>query len=177
MSILTARAVKHSTTYSVDNLFSLSIEQCRIITRIHMNLMTALVNTRDIPWTLLLLQEQLPSILQSTCYNEENIPFAVEVQRTEIGHLFEHILLEYLCEEKLRKGHDEATFSGRTKWNWKRDPYGVFHIDISMGLIDSDILPIALEKSILLTKRIITNDSCPLPLTDTFKAPLSNRLS
>lgn len=155
MSILTAQGIKKSSTYA-DDLFSLSIEHSKIHTFIHMSLMTECVNTRDIPWTLMLLQKQLPSILQSTCYNDENIPFAVEVQRTEIGHLFEHILLEYLCEEKMRKGCDEATFSGRTRWNWQEDPYGMFHIVINMRITDADIFPTALGRSIMLIKRIMT---------------------
>lgn len=165
MSILSARTKRKATSLAVDDLFSLSIEHSRASTKIHMSVMTALVNTRDIPWTLMLLQEQLPSILHSTCYNDDNIPFAIEVQHTEIGHLFEHILLEYLCEEKLRKGYDEVSFSGRTRWNWQEDPYGLFHIIIQMNIADKDIFPIALEKSISLIKRIITHDSCPMPLS------------
>jgi len=80
------------------------------------------------------------------------------VRRTEIGHLFEHILLEYLCQEKLLKGFDKAIFSGNTQWNWKREPRGMFHIYINMPYSDTDIFPEALKKSISLAKMILRNE-------------------
>ena len=157
MTLLTAKPLK-STTYAVDDLFSLMVTQHSSNTQIVMKLLTPTVNTRDIPWTYSFLKKNLPSVLASKCFNEENLPFAIEVRRTEIGHLFEHILLEYLCEEKLMKGYSSAVFSGNTKWNWSRDPWGMFHIYVSMRRSDSDIFPQALEKSITLLKRIILND-------------------
>lgn len=173
MTLLTAKQIKPLNSYAVDNLFSLTIKHTKFHTNIHMNFFTALVNTRDLPWTYSLLSEYLPSILQSTCYNDENIPFAIEVKRTELGHLFEHIVLEYLCEEKLRLGFEEATFSGRTKWNWEQDPYGVFHIHIDMPISDRDIFSPALHKSIFLMRRIITRNSCPLRLSEPYLLSLT----
>jgi hypothetical protein len=159
MTLLTAKPIQTNTSFSVENLCSLMIHHQLRKTDIIMKLLIPTVNTKDIPWTSSFLQEHLPAVLYSTCFNEEKLPFSVEVCRTEIGHLFEHILLEYLCQEKLLKGYDEAVFSGHTKWNWKRDPWGMFHITIKMQSTDIDIFPTALEKSINLLKMMISPES------------------
>jgi hypothetical protein len=162
MAILTAQPISNTLSYAVDDLFSLMVEHHAQNTRITMKLFTPTVNTRDIPWTYSFLKKNLPGILSAKCFNEENLPFAIEVRKTEIGHLFEHILLEYLCQEKLLKGYDRAMFSGNTKWNWKRDPWGMFHIYINMHASDTDIFPTALKKSIALLTMIIRNEKTAL---------------
>lgn len=159
MTLLTAKRIKNSSAYSVEDLFSLVIQHNLENTRIVMKLLIPTVNTKDMPWTYPMLEKYLPSALRSTCFNEEKLPFAVEVRRTEIGHLFEHILLEYLCQEKLLKGYDKAIFSGNTQWNWRRDPRGMFHIYINLHYSDADIFPEALEKSIALAKMILRNEA------------------
>jgi hypothetical protein len=159
MTLLTAKPIQTLTSLSVDDLFSLMIQHHFRRTQIVMKLFIPTVNTKDIPWTYSLLQKHLPAILQSICFNEEKLPFSQEVRQTEIGHLFEHILLEYLCQEKLLSGCDEAMFSGRTSWNWERDPWGMFHISIKMHAADTDIFTPALEKSIALLKLIISNST------------------
>src|SRR5579862_8893482 len=80
--------------YFVENLFSLAITQKRTSTQIIMDVLYNQLNTSEIPYLLDVLQENLPSVLLTTCYNDLNLPFSVEVRNTEIGHLFEHILLE-----------------------------------------------------------------------------------
>src|ERR1700761_2246371 len=84
--------------YFVENLFSLAITQKQTRTQITMDLLYNQINTKEIPFITDLLQKNLPSVLQTTCYNDLDLPFHVEVKNTEIGHLFEHILLEYLCQ-------------------------------------------------------------------------------
>lgn len=158
MTLLTAKKIKNSSAYSVEDLFSLSVQHNIQNTLITMTLFIPTVSTKDMPWTYTILERHLPSILRSTCFNEEKLPFSTEVRRTEIGHLFEHILLEYLCQEKLLKGFDKAVFSGNTQWNWKRDPRGMFHIYINMHYSDTDIFPPALEKTIDLAKIILRNE-------------------
>lgn len=113
------------------------------------------INTADIPYTFDVLQSFLPSVLTTECFNDQGLPFSQEVKKTEIGHLFEHILLEYMCQFKINKGYKSAVYAGRTKWNWERDPKGVFHIRINCTLKDSDIFPLALGKSITLLKIIL----------------------
>jgi len=142
-------------SYSDDRYFSLFIKRTRARTLIDMQITAGIYNTRDLPATYRLLVKFLPNVLKSKCFNNDKIPFSREVQETEIGHLFEHILLEYLCELKIAKGYEDVTYSGTTDWNWYRNPRGSFHVDIDSGIADSDIFPLALEKSMLLLKRIM----------------------
>lgn len=130
------------------HLFSLTITQNKQNTRILMRLFTTIVNTRDIPTTFSFLEKFLPSILVATCYNDDHLPFVKEVKSTEIGHLFEHVLLEYLCMLKLANGCKKATFRGETNWNWKKDTWGTFHIYINAGIRNEHIFQQALEKSV-----------------------------
>lgn len=142
-------------SYTVENSFSLFIEQNINSARIKMFLLKDPINTADIPSTYDILQNFLPSVLTTECFNDQNLPFSLEVKRTEIGHLFEHVLLEYMCHLKIGKGYKSAAYSGRTRWNWEKDPRGVFHIHINCTLKDADILPIAMDKTIALMKMIL----------------------
>ncbi len=151
--------------YFVDNLFSLAIIQKQTRTKIIMDLLYNQINTKEIPFIEDLLKENLPSVLAATCYNDLDLPFDEEVRNTEIGHLFEHILLEYLCQNRLAKGAKRATFSGRTKWNWTRDPFGRFHIHLTCGKKDADILPVALEQTVSLMKVLLAYNKNHLFLT------------
>jgi hypothetical protein len=156
--------------YFVENLFSLAIIQKQTRTKITMDLLHNQINTEQIPFITDLLQENLPSVLSTTCYNDLGLPFDEEVRNTEIGHLFEHILLEYLCQNKLAKGARRATYAGRTTWNWVRDPLGRFHIHLNCGKKDSDILPLALDQTVALMKIILGYNPRPLFLTGTTTA-------
>jgi hypothetical protein len=153
--------------YFVENLFSLAIIQRQTRTKIIMDLLYNQISTKEIPFIFDLLQEKLPSVLATTCYNDLNLPFDEEVRNTEIGHLFEHILLEYLCQHKLAKGAKSATYIGRTSWNWVRDPRGRFHIHLTCGKKDADILPLAIEKTVGLMKIILGYNERPLFLLET----------
>ncbi len=151
--------------YFVENMFSLAITQKRTSTKITMDVLYNQLNTAEIPYVIELLEENLPSVLLTKCYNDMGLPFDVEVRNTELGHLFEHILLEYLCQHKIAKGARAATYAGRTRWNWNRDPLGRFHIHLTCGKKDSDILPPALEKSVSLMKLLLGYNK-PLFVTD-----------
>lgn len=151
--------------YHIEKLFSLNVTQKMRSTKIVMQTHHKYVNTGYIPSVERLLRKHLPTVLLTECYNDDNLPFAREVKSTEIGHLFEHILLEYLCQLKIAKGSDSAAFSGRTSWNWIRDPRGKFHIRLSLGKNDADILPEGLEKTIKLMKIIFeTTETKILPI-------------
>lgn len=121
-----------------------------------------LINTQDIPHTKQFLKKTFPAVLHSECFNSQNLPFSKEVQQTEIGHLFEHILLEYLCYAKLKNGLSEVSFSGHTDWNWKKETRGTFHITIDIGIEDANILPSSIEKSISLLQNLIQNKQQPI---------------
>lgn len=135
---------------------NLSINQFPAQTNITMSLSIPQVNTIDFPKTVKILRQVIPGVLTSLCFNEHSLPFHKEVKRTEIGHLFEHILLEYLCTEKSLLGID-SEYNGVTSWNWETDPYGTFHIVIDAGEQDHTRLSSAISKSIELLNYIITS--------------------
>jgi len=135
--------------------FSLAVSCSKLGTNITMQVFTEEVTTKHMKDVSRLLKIYLPTILESTCFNTKNLSFDKEVTHTELGHLFEHILLEYLCKEKIRSGSNEAVFKGVTKWNWNKDTFGTFHIQIDVPHAEKDLLYFALEQSVLLLKRII----------------------
>ncbi len=145
--------------YNIKNNFSLSVEQKRASAKIQMMILKDPINTEGLPYTFDILKTFLPSVLTSECFNDQNLPFHKEVKKTEIGHLFEHILLEYMCQLKIAKGNKYASYSGRTKWNWKRDPRGMFHIHINCTRKDADIFPTAVDKSLALMKIILNSNT------------------
>jgi hypothetical protein len=117
-----------------------------------------------------ILTQHLPIIMTCDCYNEGDLPFCEEVKHTETGHLFEHILLEYLCQAKLAAGHDRAEFSGNTSWNWVKEKRGRFHITIGKESGDACFFNEALKQSLALLNRILEPDPFSLPVIPT---PLS----
>ncbi|OGH41407.1 MAG: hypothetical protein A3H79_02030 [Candidatus Levybacteria bacterium RIFCSPLOWO2_02_FULL_36_8b] len=141
------------------DFFSLTINKKRLKTLITMKLYTNTINTKDIPYTTFILEKFLPNVLKSVCYNKKKLPFHEEVKKTEIGHLFEHILLEYLCRFKTSKGFKNVEFSGETYWNWRKYPRGTFYITIYAGLQIREILPTALWESSNLLKIIMESNA------------------
>lgn len=128
-------------------LFSVDVLIRRRSTKITMKVFTSLISTENVPSTYTLLKKHLPSILRSKCFNENNYKFSKEVKNTEIGHLFEHIILENLSSCKSALGFNNPVYNGLTRWNWARDARGVFHIEIDSGLDEEEIFALALNKS------------------------------
>src|SRR5579871_6993452 len=123
-------------TKTFSDLFSLRVMHKADHTLLVMKAFTKYVTTKEIPQTYHILKQELPHVLSSRCFNDQQLPFSEEVKATELGHLLEHILLQYLCQEKVAFGFEEATYNGITKWNWKRYPYGTFTITIDSGYED-----------------------------------------
>jgi len=103
------------------------------------------------------LEKNLPGILKNKCFNYENLPFQKEVEKTEIGHLFEHMVLENLCRERVVRGEKNSVFNGSTKWNWKKENRGTFHITIDIGFSEKKILKNALSNTISLMDKLMDN--------------------
>lgn len=135
--------------------FSLKIRQNRKSTAIDMQMTVPFVNTRDLPQTLDFLREKFPSVLKTQCFNESNLPFAAEVKETEIGHLFEHILIDVLCGLKIKRGAKSAELNGNTSWNWIKNPAGSFHIWIDLGKDELQLLIDGLNRTIKLSNELI----------------------
>lgn len=136
-------------------LFDLSVRQYPNRTHILMQLHSSFVNTCCFPQTLPLLKNELPSVLTTECFNENKLPFAKEVVQTEIGHLFEHLLLENLYMFAKTNRKTQLEFNGITSWNWETEPWGLFHVKIDAGYKNMLKFKSALTKSILLTEKIM----------------------
>lgn len=139
--------------------FSLRLKHAKNKTKLIMDIKNNIINTYELPHTVSILKNELPSIFESTCYNDFKYPFYKEVLRTEIGHLFEHILIENFCIIKLNYGFNDAEYTGVTKWNWYIYPKGSFHITISAGLKDIKFLSEAMSKSIALITQILASNN------------------
>jgi hypothetical protein len=99
-------------------------------------------------------QSELSSILKCHCFNSGQLPFAEEIKNTEIGHLFEHVLLEYLCKEKIKLGHSSAQYAGHTQWNWDINPLGFFQIRIKIDKEEKGLLDSALKNTMALLSKL-----------------------
>lgn len=115
-----------------------------------MGLYTSMVTTQQLPLTTALLFKLLPDIYKTQCLNDQKLPFRQEIQDTELGHLFEHILLVYLCEEKVALGCQKSVFSGTTSWDWHKEQRGMFHIRVRIKGEDQLLLQQALSKTMAL---------------------------
>lgn len=121
---------------------------------IRMDMQLPHINTTTIPATFRILSQDLPGIYKHRCFNPSHLPFAKEVLRTEVGHLFEHILLEYLCELNNKYTDIKTTFRGETSWDWGKDKRGTFHIYINTQ--EEELFKEALERTINLMNKVLT---------------------
>lgn len=154
--ILTQQSFSHQ-------LCSLKITHRKNQSDIVMQLFSEHVTTKTLPQTLQLLKEVAPSVLRTKCHNDLHLPFHKEVQDTEIGHLFEHLILDY-CS---RHSEDERrTYYGVTEWDWHTEPRGTFHIAVSTGRKDQDLLYQAIAYSYEIIERLFVSPS-PLQSTST----------
>ena len=107
--------------------------------------------------TVPILAARLPGVFDSQCLSEDSRLFSDEVENTEVGHLFEHILLEFLAEIKFYREEKAVVFSGITKWNWREFRRGSFLITINVPKSDGPILDLALRKSVKLLDEILAS--------------------
>lgn len=140
-----------------NGLFDISVHHTKLETHLIMSLHTPVVNTRELPATRSILKKYVPTVFDSKCFNEKNLPFLKESEKTEIGHLFEHILLEYLCLLKNEKGYSNTVHNGVTSWNWVKEKRGTFRIVIDSGADDRDIFYAALQMSIKIINKILSS--------------------
>lgn len=160
--------------YHSSELYHLAVKHGTTDTKIIMRVFLGIVNTRELPHTFAMLKKLLPSVLRSTCYNENNDPFYREVQHTEVGHLFEHILIEHLCLLKASQGYDNVEYTGLTKWNWVVHPMGTFHITVSASKEDMVIFKDAMERTIDLTNIILRSGQPIISNAQPLQAAIKN---
>jgi hypothetical protein len=145
-------------TYT-SNHFWLSYQTTANNTHIEMQMKSKIWSTANLPQTLNFLQDNFPQVLKTRCFNDQNLPFTEEVKNTEIGHLFEHILLQQLYLLKSSAGFTNVTFNGRTFWNWNKHPYGHFQIVVDCGKQDAQFLMPALEYTVSLTETLLSTQA------------------
>lgn len=90
------------------------------------------------------LLSMLPSLREHECINRRNLSFEEELAQTELGHVFEHVILAVLA----RRG---ICTRGQTTWNWERDPIGTYHVTIGTGK------KLLLKESLLVAQALLTN--------------------
>ena len=120
-----------------------------------MKMLIPTISTVTLPATLPILRSKLPGVLLTECFNAQNLPFIKEVMNTEIGHLYEHILLQNILESKLEKGHRRFEVVGETEWDWKKEETGTFNLRLNVGANETEILNPCLLKTNELVELIL----------------------
>ncbi len=139
---------------------------------ITMRMLTPVFYTSQVQKTVRMLRQSLPSVLRCQCFNNAGFPFHHEVKDTEMGHLFEHLIIEYMCHEKLKSGARSATFSAVTYWNWNKDPRGTFHIEIDAKESDFGFFYPAVDSATILLNKIIDSKfETRFPLPSSYQKP------
>jgi hypothetical protein len=114
--------------------------------KIHLVFTGNKLNTSEYPDIYTKLLGNLPTVLSTECLNPKNLPFSEEVGQTEVGHLFEHLLLEYMALNK-EKFVQNFTIAGRTFWSARNNKPNEFTVEIYCHLCDFPIF----QKSLLST--------------------------
>ena len=154
----------------LQTFFSLEVNSGGKKTDVVMHLTCKHVTTETLPRTYKVLKQVLPSIFKTTCFNDNEFSFATEVKNTEIGHLFEHIIITYLCEISIELENCNVIFNGETSWNWNKEPLGTYHITFNVGKKDTLLFLEALTLSISLIEFILQQETIQSPATP--KMPL-----
>ncbi|MBC8136211.1 MAG: hypothetical protein H8F28_10020 [Fibrella sp.] len=94
--------------------------------------------TSQVPHLPRALFRVLPSMATHTCHNDDGVPFRKECQRTEIPHLFEHLVLELQSQAQAVE-----VLRGDTEWNWRETPRGFFTVTVDY---DNELLVIGAIK-------------------------------
>lgn len=134
-------------------LCSLTLTHSKQQTEIDMRLFSSHLTTRTLPKTLNILKALAPTVLRTRCHNNLHLPFKKEVIDTEIGHLFEHLIIDQMS----RCCSDDRTFYGVTEWNWHEHPRGTFKITLSVGNRDQKLLYNAIAWSYNVLEQVLNS--------------------
>src|SRR3989338_10213423 len=132
---------------SSHNFFQLNLTQLKDQALLNIKFLTPFVNSRSISTLKNTLNLKLPSIFEHKCFNDNNLPFSREALNTELGHLYEHILIEYIHQFKKKNQFPGLVVKGVTSWNWNISPKGAFEIVINSSDEDLFILREAILKT------------------------------
>lgn len=118
-------------------------------------------STECLPETVQFLQTHQPSVLKTTCFNDDHLAFTEEVRHTEIAHLFEHLVLDQLCQ--IKSETIDAEFEGFTEWNWWKYPVGSFKVTLKVSDQDRCYLEPALKKSVVVLEDLFKTTQIKKP--------------
>lgn len=124
-------------------------------TLIKIQFLTTFFNTRQIPSLYDYLEKNYPQVLETLCFNSQNLPFSEEVRGTEFGHLFEHLLISKIYDIKKQGGDKNFIVQGRTHWDWTNETRGSFNIYILISDEDRSILNRAISETVIIMEDII----------------------
>ena len=144
-----------------NNYFDLSTFYSGDQLKMIMQTRNAPITTADLPHTYEVVSKIYPEVFKTQCFNSLQLPFSEEIKCTELGHLFEHFLIQSLLDAHIKNNPQiDACIDATTDWNWQRDPRGTFHIHIkNIPLLDPKLVSESLIKSndlmqlILLTQK------------------------
>lgn len=131
-------------------------------TTIAFNVSNGGVRTGFYPETMDIVKKFIPGVLKTKCFNERHNSFDVEVVNTEIAHLFEHIVIQSICEIRKSKGLVYCKYHGETEWDWSLYNFGNFKIVINACLEDTEELEGALMKASSIVKSIMASSFVPV---------------
>jgi len=137
--------------------FSLVVEVNNATTEILFMIDPKKLHTGNCTNTIEILTTSIPEVLENKCYNSKNLPFSEEVLNTPIAHLFEHVLLQSLFNERKSASNMVLIYRGSTKWNWKNELIGTYHIRINANIRDMDIIRSAVENTVNVTHAVIAS--------------------
>lgn len=135
--------------------FRFDLEHLTQKTLIKIQFLTPFFSTSEIPSTLIYLEANYPQVLGTLCFNYLNQPFTQEVSNTELGHLFEHILIAKIYDLSLIQGKTNIVVKGTTQWDWKNDTRGTFNIMVTWDNTDKEIFTKALSETVKLMEELI----------------------
>ena len=90
------------------------------------------------------LLQLMPSLRNHLCVNRNGLRFEEEVEDSELGHVFEHVILSILSQRGM-------CVRGQTTWNWHHDPLGTYQVTIHTGK------KLAVKESLLIAQAVFTN--------------------
>lgn len=135
------------------------LDDCVILTQeIHNSATT----TKDLPSTFSVLNQTIPSIFDNYCYNQNKYSFKKEVKNTEVGHLYEHLILENLKIFKI-DSCGKADVRGETHWDWIKDKKGTFNIVVYSDRGENGFFNKALGKATEVLEMIYATQKAGMP--------------
>lgn len=128
-------------------------------TLIKIKFLTGFFSTKYFPLTLNYLKENYPQVLNTLCFNYQSQPFTKEVTNTELGHLFEHLLIAKIYDLKVQGGERNFVVQGRTRWDWEKGERGDFDIVIVWDNKCMEVFNKAITETVILMEKIISTMS------------------